>query len=80
MPRVYLKREDRTIGRLDDLLVEYKAKKHLTDEELAKGLGMTRPTFDKRRKNLADLRLGELLSLRERLGFPDEEFVKCFMD
>lgn len=73
MSRVYLTQDDKPNILLRGKIADYKTRRHLDNLELAKGLGLSTASFYRRLKDPSTFTLGELRSLRRRLGIPKEE-------
>lgn len=73
MPKVKKPREEQMALELAALVKKYKVLRGLQDEELARGLGISVPTYYRKIKNGGSLTLTELRMLRRRLQIPWEE-------
>jgi hypothetical protein len=54
-------------------IADYKTRYNLDNAELAKGMGLSIPTFYRRLRDPSGFTLGELRTLRQRLRIPKEE-------
>ena len=70
MPKVKKPKEEQLALELEALVKKYKVLRGLKDEELAKGLGMSCPTYYKKIKNGGNFTLSEIRSLQRRLQIP----------
>lgn len=73
MPRVNLTQDDRQNRFFLGMIADYKTRSHITNESLAKGLGLSIQSFYRRLKDPSSFTLGELRNLRIRLKIPKEE-------
>lgn len=73
MPRAYLTQDDKQNILLLGMIADYKTRSHITNESLAKGLGLSITTYQRRLIDPSTFTLGELRSLRQRLKIPKEK-------
>ena len=55
------------------IIEEYRARRNLTNDALAKAIGIAPSTFDARKMNPGTFRLWEIWRMYEALGLPEEQ-------
>lgn len=73
MPRSYLTQDDNPNTLFRGMIEDYKTRSRITNESLAKGLGLSITTYQRRLTDPSTFTLGELRSLRQRLKIPKEK-------
>lgn len=75
MPKLRKNEQEIRALEIAGVLAKYQKIRHVTNTEMARALGVSRATYDNRKRDGTEFRQIELMRAREFLGIPLEEMT-----